>query len=415
MGKKKYRLLETQQIIPNNAGWQSGTVSVYRIKALRNIPERGVKKGDLGGYVSSADTLSHEGTCWIGPQARALGKVRVRDDAYLGGTAEALCDFANSMILIQDSVKITDSASVCISRDKNSTDEPKIISRISGNVEIGDRAQIYNAKEIFGEVSIFDDATILGASKIGGTSEISDRAVVNKGCFVIGNSRIFDDAVILSGAKVINSTVRGKAQIGKEEKVLDGDFSKEGIFISPKTDIPKIFIGGSGSSVSEKTDEKGNPQLKSKQEKLLALYAGIKADIASYETDIVKIIKYPVMTDRTDILTLKMTKLLKKAELLAVTPSDPEFEETVSELEDAFLAAESNALKLASTLLSEAEKKKTETAKSLLAIAADEGSSENEKRVSFKQAFKQLEGVLVVPEVAIDAFRVKVGLQELEM
>ena len=37
---------------------------LHRIRALSDV-RPGVQKGDLGGYVQSAENLSQEGSCWI--------------------------------------------------------------------------------------------------------------------------------------------------------------------------------------------------------------------------------------------------------------------------------------------------------------------------------------------------------------
>ena len=412
--RKKYRLLQKEMIIPNTQGWNlNKRLTVYRIQALRHIPEHGVKRGDIGGYVSSLDTLSQDGSCWIGYDAAAMGNVQVRDDAYLGDKALVICDFSDSMLIVQDSARIFDNARVSVSKAAEDKEGPKMISRISGHTMIFGNAKVASLDEASGHVKVFDDAYIHLAAKLAGNVEVKGRALVNRAAVVIGKSVICDNAVINKSAKVIDCTVRGKAQIGEEQTVSGGDFHEEGIFMNPSKKIPKIIIGQT-SVAGDVSNGTISLEVKTKVEKALDLFASITKDIASYETDIVKIIKYPVMTDRTDSHTLKMTKLHKKAERLSDSPNDPEFEEAVSELEDAFLAAESNALKLSSTLLSEAELKKTEKARDLLAIAADEGSSENERKVSFKQGFKQLEGVVTVPEAAVDAFRIKIGLKELE-
>lgn len=410
---KKYRLLKKELIIPNSPGWNSTrTMEVYRIQALRSIPSRGIKRGDVGGYVSSPETLSHGGTCWIGYNAAAIGHVQIFDDAYLGDRSLVLCSFTESVIIIKDSVRILDDAKISVAKPSADKENPKMVSRFSGNVSIFGNARISSLDEASGNVRIFENAHINLALKVSGDVEIKGRAVLHRSSTVIGKSSISGDAIIGKGAVVIDCTVTGKAQIGEEQTVSGGKFHEEVIFMSPKKEIPKITIGEPVNLIKSKPV---TSKVKTKAEKAIELLEGIKKDIAAYETDIVKIIKYPVMTDRTDVNTMKMAKLLKKAERLSESPEDPDFEETVSDLEDAFLAAESNALKLAATLLSEADRKKTETAKSLLAIASDEGSSENEKKVSFKQAFKNLEGVIAVPEVAIDTFRMKIGLQEIEM
>ena len=47
---------------------------LYQLQALRDIPRHGVKRGDIGGYVSSKTTLSQEGDCWISSKAIVLSK-----------------------------------------------------------------------------------------------------------------------------------------------------------------------------------------------------------------------------------------------------------------------------------------------------------------------------------------------------
>lgn len=76
---------------------------------------------------------------------------------------------------------------------------------------------------------------------------------------------------------------------------------------------------------------------------------------------------------------------------------------------------DSFALKTASTMLSATDKKKVDKVDDLLAIASNDASTEHEKKIAFQQAFKHLEGIIVVPEVAVETFKVKIGLKELEM
>lgn len=56
---------------------------VFVIKALRDIPRHKVKKGDLGGFVYSDQTLSQEGDCWMAEQAIASENVRITGNALL--------------------------------------------------------------------------------------------------------------------------------------------------------------------------------------------------------------------------------------------------------------------------------------------------------------------------------------------
>ena len=60
----KYEL--TNETHPNRPDLQ-------RIRALRDIPERGVKSGDLGGWVESESNLSQHGTAWVSDNAWVSG------------------------------------------------------------------------------------------------------------------------------------------------------------------------------------------------------------------------------------------------------------------------------------------------------------------------------------------------------
>lgn len=72
-----------------------------RIRALVDIPEHEVKKGNLGGWVEGEHNLSHDGECWIADHAKACGRAMVVDDALV-------CDFA----LLLDTATVCGSAIV---------------------------------------------------------------------------------------------------------------------------------------------------------------------------------------------------------------------------------------------------------------------------------------------------------------
>ena len=63
---------------------------LHRIRALRDIPIYGVKKGDLGGFVERENNLSQEGDCWIADNATVMGQARVCDDALVMGYATVM-------------------------------------------------------------------------------------------------------------------------------------------------------------------------------------------------------------------------------------------------------------------------------------------------------------------------------------
>ena len=78
--ERKYEILPEPIVAPN------GEVC-HRIKALKDIPVIGVKKGDLGGCVSNATSLSHSGSSWIFEGGFVVGNAIVEGDAIVGDGA----------------------------------------------------------------------------------------------------------------------------------------------------------------------------------------------------------------------------------------------------------------------------------------------------------------------------------------
>lgn len=70
--------------LTDNMEFYEGKV-VYQIRACRDFGD--VKNGDLGGWVTSHASLSHEGNCWIDDQSYLIGdNIRIGEDAVLKNT-----------------------------------------------------------------------------------------------------------------------------------------------------------------------------------------------------------------------------------------------------------------------------------------------------------------------------------------
>lgn len=93
--ERKYEILPEPIAAPN------GEVC-HRIKALKDIPVIGVKKGDLGGCVSNATSLSHSGSSWIFEGGFVVGNAIVEDDAIVGDGA-----------LVGDTACVSGTAAIC--------------------------------------------------------------------------------------------------------------------------------------------------------------------------------------------------------------------------------------------------------------------------------------------------------------
>lgn len=396
---KKYKLSYAGKQNPRSDSDPKFRKRVYRLKALRDIPEHGVKKDDLGGLVTNRDLLNHKGSCWIGYGAEVFGSVYISEDVYIGDNATVHHkDRHSGYTAIAGKARITGNAIVEVTLSETGY-RRNGLTYISDSVQIYGNARLTNVHKISGNAKIYGDAILNEVKEVTDNAEIFGKAFLDFETIVIGDSKIHGSAHLKAKSTVRNSDLSGNVVVPKYEIVGES-------VIADQTQL-KL-----DSTIHVASETKA---ITSKKSRTLALYSDIKERIASYETDIVKIIKYPTMTDRSVPSTLDMTMASSKVSRLMEDGCDEtELAKAVQDLEVKFFIAESNALKIASTTLSESELKKVETARNLLAIAADDASSENEKKQSFKQAFKQLEGVLAVPEIAVDTFRVKIGLKELE-
>jgi len=106
---------------------------LYRIEALRDFGD--VKKGDLGGYVSSEENLSHEGLCWVYRDARVYGNAEVSGNAQVYGDARV---FGNAHV----------SGDAWVYRNACVYGNARIygIAEVKGNSDISDDIKLYENK-----------------------------------------------------------------------------------------------------------------------------------------------------------------------------------------------------------------------------------------------------------------------------
>lgn len=64
-----------------------GEAMVYQIKALIDLPDIGVKAGDLGGYIGTEECLTHANQCWVFAGSSVTRGSRVRNRAQIKGNS----------------------------------------------------------------------------------------------------------------------------------------------------------------------------------------------------------------------------------------------------------------------------------------------------------------------------------------
>lgn len=162
----------------------SGEV-LYRIRAVRDIPARFVRHGELGGWVSSTHTPSGEPridkNAWVEGEAQVFEGARVAGHARVGGAA----------ILSGDALV-------------------KGRARVFGDPQIGGNAIVRGGSTIRGG-KICGDAQVSGEAqvhgKVWGQARVSGQAIISR------SGRVAGRAHVCGRATVENSLVEGRAKI----------------------------------------------------------------------------------------------------------------------------------------------------------------------------------------------------------
>lgn len=407
-------------------------------------------------YAYATESKGYE----ITDHAQVSGSPKISGSGYIKGSAQitgtpkiAFVKMSGTSVIsgspeirdciLENSAQIFDSAVVWRTK---MTGKTKIygtshISTSAYYTRLADRAKVFGNARISGSPN--NNATVLS-----GDVSVYDNAIVREGCQISGKTVVNESAHLLEYCNISgDSTVSGPSPLPSGYKASDITQDKDGIRVGRNKITDPFSLISSGTSgkpfnanyigaygdtaisaalrkrtvtpvTSSKKAEPVKPASKSIEpirRELAEIVANVEKDYDAYKNDVVKLIKYPTMVDLKDELTLEFTFALRKAKReLDYGQNVAKMEESVEKLERAFLAAEANAQKIGPSNYTEQEVKKTETAKQMIAMALDEDASENERRVSFKQAFKILEGVIAVPDSAVESMKIQVGLKELE-
>lgn len=140
----------------------------------------------------------------------------------------------------------------------------------------------------------------------------------------------------------------------------------------------------------------------------------------AYETDIIKTIDFPMLSDMAEPVTIAFHQAMKNAQLHApknmksmgsVPFGASDYAKAVRELETAWKIAESKARLSSWSMFDLDEKKRLQKAKDLLALALDSGATTAERQISYKAAMKTLKGLIEVPKKTLVAIEEKTMLK----
>lgn len=134
----------------------------------------------------------------------------------------------------------------------------------------------------------------------------------------------------------------------------------------------------------------------------------LDAEYLSYQKDLKKIARYPLMTELAVPLTKKAIRAMTEARNRrpSIAPEEMEgvdnYREAVTSFELALRAAISNAKREGLKNFSEKEQKDLERVQDLLRMAEDKAGSPHERRSAYERAIKTLQGILgEVPQEAL--------------
>ncbi|MCQ9164510.1 MULTISPECIES: hypothetical protein [unclassified Arthrobacter] len=136
-----------------------------------------------------------------------------------------------------------------------------------------------------------------------------------------------------------------------------------------------------------------------------------------YELDVGKLIDFPMMTDVREPLTVAFLRAKRDADALrpvaaaevtAKTRWD-DYRNAVNAYDVAFDVAEKEARRIKDTAYSEPERQRLGTARKLVNLAENEAASPAERQSAFKRARKELDGIIVLPDVTLAALEQKVA------
>ena len=135
---RKYELIDTDIVTTPDGR------TLKRIRSLVVIAAMSVAPGDLGGYVESDTSLSHDGNAWVSDNAWVYGNARVSGNAW-----------------VSDNARVSDNAWVSGN------------ARVSNNAWVSDNARVSGNAWVSGKAWVSDNARVSGNERVSGNARVS--------------------------------------------------------------------------------------------------------------------------------------------------------------------------------------------------------------------------------------------------
>ena len=206
MGSRKYEL--------TNISMEFGERTLYRIRALRDFSD--IKKGDLGGWVSSENNLSQEGDCWIYDNAKCMDNARMYDNSTMYDYSE-MYDYS---IMRGD-------------------------SEMHSYTEMHDYTIMYSCSKMYGCSEMHDSSTMHGNSTMYGNSIMFDSSEMHDRSEMHDHSKMYGDSILKDKEKLYGEL------ISKVDKFIDISNPKGEIVTGVLKDGEVLFNVGNLSEINK--------------------------------------------------------------------------------------------------------------------------------------------------------------------
>ncbi|GGF97413.1 hypothetical protein GCM10007304_09240 [Rhodococcoides trifolii] len=144
-------------------------------------------------------------------------------------------------------------------------------------------------------------------------------------------------------------------------------------------------------------------------DKTLAEHDDVNMRWFAYETDVINLLEYPMMTNMRDPMTVAFHRAKLEADSLRPNAANDlvgdidaqnSYRAAVHDYSVAFAAAESEAKRRRRGDFSEPEQNRLNRAQSLLRMAMDGGATPAERQAAYRKARSELEGLVTLPTTA---------------
>ena len=187
---------------------------MYRIRAVRDIPEHGVKKGDFGGWVENEAILSHTTSSWIFDDAKVCENSYVIDNAT-----------------VRHYAKVYGNSAIC-GNSKIEHDSSVFDSHVNGTVTMTGKCMVNNS-------------VVQGIITMSGFIEIENSTIFGDNLVIAGGPVIKDSQIFIFDSTIKDIVKIESCQIGaREDEVESLSLFENARLETLSLHAEKVTIGG---------------------------------------------------------------------------------------------------------------------------------------------------------------------------